>query len=214
MKFDVPELNRDNYKIWRERILLYLGWMDIDYAIRKDEPPAITENSIPDEVDIYEKWKRSNHLCVMFIKSKISVGIRGSVEQHDNVRKLLKAIDDQFLSSDKALVSTLIMQFSFLKLTGIRGVREHIMRMRDIAAQLKVLEVEMSDAFLIHFILCTIPPQYAPFKISYNTHKDKWSINELMTMCVQEEGRLAMEEGEKVNLATTITSQKFHDLFK
>ena len=28
----------------------------------------------------------------------------------------------------------------------------------------------------------------------YNTYKDKWSINELMTMCVQEEERLIMEE--------------------
>ena len=67
-------------------------------------------------------------------------------------------------------------------------------------AQLKALEVTMSDSFLVHYILCTLPLQYAPFKISYNTHKDKWSINELMTMCVQEEERLIMEEGERVNL--------------
>jgi len=39
-----------------------------------------------------------------------------------------------------------------------------------------------------------------PFKISYNTHKDKWSINELLSMCVQEEERLIMEEGEKLYL--------------
>jgi hypothetical protein len=32
------------------------------------------------------------------------------------------------------------------------------------------------------------------------THKDKWSINEFLTMCVQEEERLMMEEGEKVKL--------------
>ncbi|KAL3532151.1 hypothetical protein ACH5RR_005672 [Cinchona calisaya] len=37
---------------------------------------------------------------------------------------------------------------------------------------------------------------------SLTTHKDKWSINELMTMCVQEEGRLLMETGESVHLVT------------
>ena len=47
--------------------------------------------------------------------------------------------------------------------------------------------------------------QYGPFKISYNTHKDKWSINKLMTMCVQEEGRLIMEVGEG---AYTVTQGK------
>ena len=199
-KCDIPELNGDNYKIWKERILLHLGWMDIDFAIRKNEPAGITEASEPDAVDLYEKWERSNRLSVMFIKTKISAGIRGSIEQYEKVKDLIKAIDEQFATSDKALASTLIIKFSTMKLTGVRGVRDHIMRMRDIAAQLKDLEVTMSDSFLVHYILTTLPHQYGPFKISYITHKDKWSINELLTMCVQEEERLMMEEGEKVNL--------------
>ncbi|KAL4348515.1 hypothetical protein GQ457_17G027250 [Hibiscus cannabinus] len=74
--------------------------------------------------------------------------------------------------------------------------------MRDLAARLKALEVEMSDSFLVHYILNTLPPQYGPFKISYNTHKDKWSIDELLTMCDQEEGRLILEMGESA-LAVT-----------
>ncbi|XP_052734206.1 uncharacterized protein LOC128196733 [Vigna angularis] len=82
------------------------------------------------------------------------------------------------------------------------------MRIRDIVAQLKALEVTMSDSFLVHYILCTLPYHYAPFKISYNTHKDKWSINELLTMCVQEEERLLIEEGEKVNLTTSFKNKK------
>ncbi|WKA00618.1 hypothetical protein VitviT2T_018956 [Vitis vinifera] len=182
--------------------------MDIDYAIRKDEPHKITDTSTPEQILLYERWEKSNRLSVMYIKTKISAGIRGSIEQHENVRELLKAIDEQFVTSDKALASTLIMKFTSLKLTGIRGVREHIMEMRDIVAQLKKLEVEMSESFLVHFILNTLPLQYGPFKISYNTHKDKWSINELMTMCVQEEGRLLMEQGESAMLVTQRKGKK------
>ncbi|RVW59616.1 hypothetical protein CK203_100697 [Vitis vinifera] len=144
----------------------------------------------------------------MYIKAKVNAGICGSIEHHKNVREFLKAIDKQFVTSNKALASTLIMKFTSLKLTGIRGVREHIMEMRDIVAQLKKLEVEMSESFLVHFILNTLPPQYVPFKISYNTHKDKWSINELMTMCVQEEGRLMMEQGESAMLVTPKKEKK------
>nr|CAN74164.1 hypothetical protein VITISV_026444 [Vitis vinifera] len=190
IRCEVPELRGDNFKIWNERILLQLGCMDIDYAIRKDEPHKITDTSTPEQILLYECWEKSNRLSVMYIKTKISAGIRDSIEQHENVRELLKAIDEQFVTSDKTLASTLIMKFTSLKLTAIRGVHEHIMEMRDIVAQLKKLEVEMSESFLVHFILNTLPPQYGPFKISYNTHKDKWSINELMTMCVQEEGSL------------------------
>ncbi|KAK9138529.1 hypothetical protein Sjap_009123 [Stephania japonica] len=182
--------------------------MDIDFAIRKDEPPAITEASLPDAVDLYEKWERSNRICVMFIKTNITASIQGTVEKYDKVHPLLKAIEDQFQTSDKALASTLIMQFSSLRMTGVKGVREHIMRMRDIAARLKTLEVDMSESFLVHYILNTLPSQYAPFKISYNTHRDKWSINELMTMCVQEEGRLIMEQGENSVLLTVDKKKK------
>ncbi|XP_073136810.1 uncharacterized protein [Henckelia pumila] len=138
--------------------------MDIDYAIRKYEPPAITENNIPDDVDLYDKCERSNRLCVMFIKTKISAGMRGSVDQHNNVKELLKAIDEKFQSSDKALASNLIMKFSLLRLTNVRGVREHIMKMRDIAARLKILEVDIYETFLVHYILNTLPQQYGDAK--------------------------------------------------
>ena len=76
--------------------------------------------------------------------------------------------------------------------------------MRDIAAQLKILGIDMSKSFLVHFIMNTLPHQYESFKISYNKHKDKWSINELMTMCVQEEEKLIMELGESATLATSL----------
>ena len=156
-KCDIPELRGDNYKVWKESVLLYLGWMDIDYAVRKEEPDPIPKTSTAEAVCLYDKWERSNRLSMMFIKTKILAGIRGSVEQINKVKPLLKAIDEQFETYDKALPSTLIMQFSSTKLTGTRGVRDHIMRMRDIAAQLQMLEVTMSDTFLVHYILNTLP---------------------------------------------------------
>ena len=80
----------------------------------------------------------------MFIKTKIFVSIRGSVDQRTDVKALLKAIDEKFETSNKALDNTLVMKFSSLRLTSIRGVCEHITQMKDIAAQLKNLEVDMS----------------------------------------------------------------------
>ena len=129
--------------------------MDINYAIRKDEP-EITETSIKEENVLHEQWERSNRLSVMFIKTSISTSIRGSVENHTNVRALLKAIDEQFVTSDKVLAITLIMKFSSLRLTNVKGVREHIKEMRDIVAQLKAFVIDMSDTFPVHYILNTL----------------------------------------------------------
>ena len=71
----------------------------------------ITETSTLDVIDLYEKWERSNCFSVMFIKTNISASIRSFVDQHEKVKDLLKAIDDQFVTFDKALASTLIMKF-------------------------------------------------------------------------------------------------------
>ena len=155
IRLDVPDLDSDNYKVWKERIILQLGCMNIDYAIRKYEL-VLTEPNILAQLALHERWERSNRISVMFIKIKISAGIRGSVDQHTNIRTLLKAIDEQFETSNKALVNTLIMKFSSLRLTSVKGVCEHIMKMRDIAAQLKNLEVDVSETFLVHYILNTL----------------------------------------------------------
>eukprot|EP00261_Vitis_vinifera_P040611 XP_019081854.1 PREDICTED: pectinesterase/pectinesterase inhibitor U1-like [Vitis vinifera] len=120
---------RDNYT-WKEIILLHLGCMDIDYAIRKDKR-TITDTGITIEKALYEEWERSNRLS------------------HNNLKALLKAIDEQFVTSIKALVNTSIMKFSTLRFTDVSGVQEHIMQMRDIVTQLKTLEVEIYGDWIL-----------------------------------------------------------------
>lgn len=175
--------------------------MDIDYAVRKDKSTIIVNNT-PKEKVLYEQWDRPNCLSVMFIITNISTGIRGSIDQHDNVKAILQAIDEQFVTSDKVLASTLIMKISSLSLISVIGVSEHIIQIGDIATQLKTLEIEKSNSFLLYYILNNFPQQHGTFKISYDIHKDKLSINELPTMCVQEEERLTIEMGESALLVT------------
>ena len=105
----------------------------------------------------------------MFIKSSIGKSICRSIYERAKVKEYLKAIEQQFETSDKTLASTLMTKMCSMKFNGTKGVYEHIMEMRDIAAQLKSLEIEMSESFLVHFILNSFPFEYGPF----TTHKRK-----------------------------------------
>ncbi|XP_072077984.1 uncharacterized protein [Arachis hypogaea] len=189
-------------------IVFHLGYADLDYALRREEPLAPTDASTRIEVALYERWKKYNLLSMMFIKYCISTSIRGSIPNCRNVKDYMKSIDKQFELSSKVLVSTLMEQLISMKLTSVRSMREHIMRLRDIAAQLKVLEVDIFNSFLVHLILDFLSIQYRPFKISYNTHKEKWSINELLVMCVQEGGGLVQELGKSALLVTNKDGKK------
>ncbi|XP_031250368.1 uncharacterized protein LOC116108249 [Pistacia vera] len=185
----VPYLNGDNYKNWRETVLFYLGYTDLDCALCKEEPPTPTDTSTQAEIALYEQWERSNHLSMMFIKSHIMSSIHGSIPKCENVKDLMDTIHAQFETSDKASHSTLMIRLTSMKLTDIKGVCEHIMKMRDIAAQLRSLHMVINDDFLVHYALNSLSSHYTPFKISCDTQKAKWTINELLTMCVQEEER-------------------------
>ena len=125
--FQVPKLTSDNYKIWKEKILLQLRWIDVNDAIRKEEPLKPIDTSSAFAIALYECWERSNHLNMMYIKTKIFISIHWFIGEHQNVKKLLKAIDEQFETSNKALASTLMTKLSSMKLTSIRSVQEHIM---------------------------------------------------------------------------------------
>ena len=81
------------------------------------EPHPVIEASLQEDVDIYEMLERFNRLIVMLIKTNISSSIYGCVDKNDNVREFLKAIDEQFKTSHKALGSTLIIKFSSTKLS-------------------------------------------------------------------------------------------------
>ena len=183
-------------------MLLALGCMDLDLALRIDEPETPTEQSTQANCALYERWERSNRLSMMVIKTHISQSIRGSIPECRTIKELMGAIDEQFVSSDKAQASTLMAKLCSMRLKGTQNVRGHIMEMRDVSAQLKALDVDFSESFLVHFILTSLPADYTAFKVSYMTHKEKWSVNELLNMCVQEEGRLKQEKLETVNLVS------------
>jgi len=176
--------------------------MDLELVLRVNEPPILTESSTQIEKTSYERWERSNRLSLIFIKSRVRKSIRNSILDYTKMKEYLKIIKEQSETSDKALPSTLMIKMCSMKFNGTKGVREHIIEIRDIVGQLRLLEIEMSESFIVHFILISRPYEYGPFKISYNTHKEKWSVSELLAMCVQEEGRLNQEKIESTHLAT------------
>ncbi|CAN1216838.1 hypothetical protein LINPERPRIM_LOCUS788 [Linum perenne] len=66
--------------------------------------------------------------------------------------------------------------------------------MSHIVSKLKALKVDLSEEFLVLMVLVSLPSQFSQFKISYNCQKEKLSLNELISHCVQEEDRLKQEK--------------------
>ncbi|GKF46382.1 hypothetical protein Tco_0136184 [Tanacetum coccineum] len=121
-----------------------------------------------------------------------------AIPDSENAKEYLSFVEEQFKGTLKARASTLILKMLTSKYDGVSGVREHIMMMSNMANKLKGMEI--SEGFLVHFIMTSLPMQFGPFKINYNTQKEKWKISELIAMCVQEEERLKVEKPDVVHV--------------
>ena len=97
-------------------------------------------------------------------------------------------MESQFTVSSKAYASTLIKKLFNEKYIG-GGIREHILKMKNTASKLKPMDLGLKNEFLIHFF-ASLPKEYEIFVVNYNIQPDKWDIEKLIAMCVQEEEML------------------------
>ncbi|GAV66306.1 UBN2_2 domain-containing protein [Cephalotus follicularis] len=204
----VEPLNGTNFLTWKEQIGIVLGVMDLDHVLRIDTPAAITAQSNIEERAAYEKRERSKRMSLMIMKSSIFVVIRGAIPDSNDAKTYLASMEEQFKDSSKTHASTLIMKMLTTMYDGTSGVHKHIIMMNDMASKLKGMEMSIFEGLLVHFIMISLLVQFGPFKINYNTQKEKWKMSELIAMCVQEEERLKVESPNFAHLATSTPTRK------
>jgi hypothetical protein len=152
----VEPLTVTNYSQWWEKINMSFALFEIDKGITDKRPVEPILLDIPSDLgadakaerekqnnklmSCYEidkiNWERSNRKCLMVIKERISEGIRGAISDCETAVEYLKKVKSQFTGSSKAYASSLIKRLVSKKYTG-GGVRDHILRMSNIAARLK-----------------------------------------------------------------------------
>ena len=77
------------------------------------------------------------------------------------------------------------------------------MEMSNLVTRLKALNLKLSEDILVHLALIFLPTQFSPFKINYNTQNEKWTLNELIAQCAQDNERLKQEKIESAHLTST-----------
>jgi len=90
-----------------------------------------------------------------------------------------------------------------MKHKGKKNIREYIMQMSHIASKFKALKLELSEDLLVHLVLISLSAHFSQFKVSYNCQKEKWTLNEIISYCVQKEKKLKNEKSESAHLVST-----------
>ncbi|KAL6339994.1 hypothetical protein AAG906_038829 [Vitis piasezkii] len=127
-----------------------------------------------------EKWERSNRMNLMIMKHSIPEAIRGEMPEETQAKTFLDQIENRFAANEKVEKNTILSKLVSMRYKGKVNIRDYIMEMFNLVTRLKALKLELSEDILVHLVLISLPTQFSPFKISYNTQKEKWTLNELI----------------------------------
>ena len=178
----IPKWNGSNFKIFKESLEILLECMDLDLALRIDKPTSTKEQLSTTNI---EKWELSNCMNLMIIRHSILESFRGSITESENAKKCFVEIEKYFAKNGKGEASNLLTNLTSMRYKDNGNIREYVMKMSNLARKLKTLDIKINENLLVHLVLISLVVQFTQFKISYNTQKDKWSINELISKCVQ-----------------------------
>ncbi|KAK1615015.1 hypothetical protein QYE76_020532 [Lolium multiflorum] len=107
-----------------------------------------------------KKWQTANKKCMAFTKNTIENAIVGSIAECASVGEYLEKIKSQFTGSSKTYATQLLKQLVTEKYSGgAHGIREHILRMSNLAAKLKPMDadLELKPALLVHLVMASLP---------------------------------------------------------
>jgi gag-polypeptide of LTR copia-type len=128
---------------------------------------------------------------------------RGPVSDSTLALDYLKKLEQRFVKNEKAEIGIMLNKLCTMKYNGKSNVREHILEMMNTASKLKARKLDISEDMLVYLSLNSLLTSFRQFKVSYNCQIESWTVNKLISHCVQEEERLKTDKSESTNIAST-----------
>ena len=99
--------------------------------------------------------------------------IKTTLPKIESAKGFMGLVGEFSHSIDKSLPETLMSILITMKFDDSRTMHQHVIEITNIATRFKTLRMTVNENFLVQFILNSLPSEYGPFQMSYNTMKDK-----------------------------------------
>ncbi|CAL0314798.1 unnamed protein product [Lupinus luteus] len=109
------------------------------------------------------------------MKMSISDNVKPSMPKTNNAREFMRMIKEYSQSdiTDKSVVGNLMTELTTKKFDWSQPIHDHVTSMANLAAKMKGMGMEVTEAFLVQFIINSLPVEFGQFQVNYNTIKEK-----------------------------------------
>ena len=153
----IKQFNGIDFPLWKKMIEGILEFLELDYVLYtvKPFPPTSGVEDYDEKMYEYhfklEQWEKVNMFAKRIIKRSISDGIRGVFDDDEDKTacSFLYLIE---MSHRQVYVSYLINRLTTSRYNGHGGLAKHIHYMLDIAYEIKVFGINLSDSCVEHYI--------------------------------------------------------------
>jgi len=153
----IKQFNGIDFPLWKKMIEGILEFLKLDYVLYtvKPFPPTSGIEDYDEKMYEYhfklEQWEKDNKLAKRIIKRSISDGIRGVFDDDEDKTAcgFLYLIE---MSHRQVCVSYLIKRLTTSRYNGHGGLAKHIHYMLDIAYEIKIFGINLSDSCVEHYI--------------------------------------------------------------
>ncbi|KAL5767951.1 hypothetical protein ACOSQ2_014734 [Xanthoceras sorbifolium] len=142
------------------------------------------------------------------MRIRVAKNIKSTLPKTESAKEFMNFVENHSQTANKSLAGTLMGTLTIMKFDVSRTMYEHVIEMIKIAAKLKSLGINVDENFIVQFIINSLTSKYSPFQMNYNTMKDKWNVNELHIMLVQEETRLKNQGTHSIHLINDQIARK------
>uniref|UniRef100_A0A2N9FHW8 CCHC-type domain-containing protein n=1 Tax=Fagus sylvatica TaxID=28930 RepID=A0A2N9FHW8_FAGSY len=178
------DLNFESWMEWKTDLQIILGLLDLDLALYKDKPTKASE---------HERWKKSNRLSLLIMKSKTANSIRGLVHESSTgnakAKQFFAALEDIFMKMERVRSDSLFEKVWTMKYDGEGSVCEHIMKMSSIFSRLRAMNMDCGLCF-VKLAVRSLPHQFLPLKVDYY-EDENWGLGELLSRAELEENNFS-----------------------
>lgn len=181
----IEKLSDDNFHIWKQKVEFVLAFRELDDVVTDATPPV--------DEDRKHEWKKRD------AKAKAIIGLTLSDDHLDHVRGLATAADmwDALVNvfQRRTLLNKLNARRNFYsaKMNDGERVLVYINRVRQLASDLKSMDIAAEDEDIAMTVLCGLPDRFEHLIVAIDTvtSERQLTLEFVKSRLLQEEQRLS-----------------------